>query len=107
MRKVLSLLVAMLFLATCTTTVFAAGDWRKGKDIYKDDCMSCHKRGGDAKKLQLNAKSKAGWTKFVNSPQKGSHEALWKELTDGQKEDLLKYFMKYAKDDNSSHLGCG
>ncbi len=107
MRKVLSLLVAMLFLFTCTSTVYAAGNWRKGKKIYKKDCMSCHKRGGEAKRLRLNGKSKAGWTKFVNSPKKDSHEVLWEELTDQQKENLLKYFMKYAKDDKSSHLGCG
>jgi len=108
MKKILSLLIAMLFLITCTSTVFAAGNWRQGKKIFKNECMSCHKRrGGEAKRLKLNKKTKAGWTKFVNSKQKGAHEPLWNELTEAQKEDLLKYFMKYAKDDKSSHLGCG
>ncbi|MDY0189683.1 MAG: cytochrome c [Desulfuromonas sp.] len=106
MRKGLSLLIAMVFLVTCTSTVFAAANWRHGKSIYKKDCMNCHKRGGEAKRLRLNSKTKAAWTKFVNAPQKGSHEALWQELTEQQKEDLLKYFTKYAKD-NSSLLGCG
>ncbi|OQY18552.1 MAG: hypothetical protein B6I36_06665 [Desulfobacteraceae bacterium 4572_35.1] len=107
MKRVLSVLVAVLFLVAFSSSAFAGANWRAGKKIYKKECMNCHKRGGEAKRLKLNKKTKAGWTKFVNKQQKGSHELLWGELTDAQKKDLLKYFMKYAKDDKSSHLGCG
>lgn len=107
MKRVLSVLVCTLLVVSFSSNVMAAGNWRKGKKVYKADCMNCHKRGGDAKRLKLNKKTKSGWTKFFKTAKKDHHEEMWSNLTDSQKENLLRYFHKYAKDDKSSHLGCG
>ena len=107
MKKTLPVLVAIFLLVSFSSSSIAAGNWRKGKKIFKQDCMSCHKRGGEAKRLKLNKKTKAAWTKFVNKPQTGKHEVLLNGMADKQKHDLLQYLLKYAKDDTSSHLGCG
>ncbi len=107
MKRIVPVLVFMLVIVFFATSAMAGGNWRKGKKIYKAECMNCHKRGGEAKRLKLNKKTKAEWTKFVNETKKGKHEELLKGLTEVQKENVLKYFLKYAKDDKKSHLGCG
>lgn len=107
MKKTLPVLFGIFLLVAFSSSAVAAGNWRHGKKIFKQDCMSCHKRGGEAKRLKLNNKNKAGWSKFVNTPKAGKHEDLLNGMSDEQKKDLLQYLLKYAKDDNSSHLGCG
>lgn len=107
MKKVLSVLVSVLLVISFSSTVMAAGNWRKGKKSFKAECMNCHKRGGEAKRLKINKKTKAGWTKFFSSGYEADHAALWNKLTDEQREHLIKYFHKYAKDDKATHLGCG
>ncbi len=88
-----------------TGSVFAAS-WRDGKKTYKSVCMSCHKRGGEAERLKLNQWSKAKWTKYFSEEKKGKHQEPWGQLTEEEKDNLLKYFHKYAKDDHT-RLGCG
>ncbi|MEA3465978.1 MAG: cytochrome c [Thermodesulfobacteriota bacterium] len=107
MKKILSVLICVLFVASISSNVMAAGNWRKGRRLNRSECRTCHKRGGEAKRLRLNKRTKAEWTKFVNSPKTEYHEELWNELSDVEKKHLLKYFHKYAKDDKSTHLGCG
>ena len=105
MRSVLTMIFCILLLVVFSGNVMAAGSWRKGKRVYRSDCMNCHKRGGDAKRLKLNKKSKAAWAKFCKSSDQ-KHAPVWSKLTDKQKTDLLKYLQKYAKDDKQI-LGCG
>ena len=107
MKKALSVMICVLFVISISNTVLAAGNWRKGKKVYKADCINCHKRGGEAKKLKLNKKTKAQWSEFCDSTQDNTHEELWDELSAKQKENLLKYLHKYSKDNKRSLPGCG
>ncbi|MCD6526380.1 MAG: cytochrome c [Desulfuromonas sp.] len=106
MKRVCMALFCVLLVMVFSVPVMAAGNWRDGKKIYKSNCMSCHKRGGEAKRLKLNKFSKARWTKYFSEEKKGKHTEPWGELTEAQKKNLLKYFHKYAKDDKQI-LGCG
>nr|WP_320050758.1 c-type cytochrome [uncultured Desulfuromonas sp.] len=106
MKKTLFVALCSLCLVAFASSVFAANGWREGKKTYKSVCMSCHKRGGEADRLELNKWSKAKWTKFFAEEKKGKHEEPWGKMTEEEKDNLLKYFQKYAKDEKSL-LGCG
>lgn len=106
MKKVCLVSMCLLMLLAFVSSAVAATGWRAGKETYKSNCMSCHKRGGEAKRLKLNKWSKARWTKYFNEEKKGKHEDAWGQMTEQEVKDLLKYFHKYAKDDKQV-LGCG
>ncbi|WP_321531632.1 cytochrome c [uncultured Desulfuromonas sp.] len=106
MKKTLFVTLCIFCLVAFSSSAFAARGWRAGKKTYKSVCMSCHKRGGEAQRLKLNQWSKAKWTKYFAEEKKGKHEGPWGQLTDEEKDNLLKYFHKYAKDDHT-RLGCG
>jgi cytochrome c553 len=106
MKNALLVALCVLCFVAFSSSAFAASGWRAGKETYKNICMSCHKRGGEAERLKLNQWSKAKWTKFFGEDKKGMHEEPWGKMSEKEKDDLLKYFHKYAKDDHT-RLGCG
>ncbi len=105
MKTVLSVLLCLVLVVVFSGNAMAAGNWRKGKKVYRKECMSCHKRGGEAKRLKLNRRTKNAWAKFCKTND-DKHAPVWSKLTEKQKKDLLKYLQKYAKDDKQI-LGCG
>lgn len=105
MKKKMSVLISVLLVIFLSGPVMAAGDWRHGKKIFKVECMNCHKHGGQAERLKIDKKKKAGWTKFINSDYESVHAALSNALTEAEKEDLLSYLHKYSKDDESALIG--
>lgn len=106
MKRICTVFVCVLLVVAFSAPAMAAGNWRKGKKVYKSNCMQCHKRGGEAKRLKLNKFSKARWTKYFAEEKKGKHGEAWGEMSEDDKANLLKYFHKYAKDDKKV-LGCG
>ena len=106
MKKALFVILCIFCLVAFSGSAFAAKGWRDGKKTYKSVCMSCHKRGGDAERLKLNQWSKAKWSKFFAEEKTGKHEEPWGRFSEEDKDNLLKYFHKFAEDVKKLN-GCG
>jgi mono/diheme cytochrome c family protein len=106
MKKILAAVAGLIFILSFTSSALAFGDWKKGKALFKTECTTCHKRGGDAQRLKFNKMTKKEWIAFCNTPDQGTHETLFNGLSAAQREHLLQYFLKYAKEDKPTQLSC-
>lgn len=106
MTKSVYLLTIFLFVFCFASTSFAFGNWKAGKKIFKQDCASCHKRGGTAQKIKIPDYTQTEWIKFVRDNTSKQHEATLEKLDPDSIQHLMQYLLKYAHPDPPTILSC-
>ena len=106
MKKIAAAVVSLFLALSFTSSALAFGDWKAGKTLFKTECATCHKRAGDAQRLKFNKMTQKEWIAFCNTPPQRTHETLFNGLNTKQREHLLQYFLKYAKEDKPTQLSC-
>lgn len=106
MKKFQFFVICLLIMAFTASPVFARGNWKKGKRVYKETCITCHERGGEGGLMKPAKKTIAQWQRFFDKEQHRDKPEVWKMLSDKDRENLLEYFKKYAADARQAQT-CG
>lgn len=108
MKKMCVLVGLISFLAA--QTVWAGGQWKEGKAVFKQNCKECHGRSATAGgRLKISEHNQDYWANCITSPQDELHQKQFDALSAAEKDALLKYFFKYASKNPSEQkkkLGC-
>ena len=104
-KKVLLILIALLFTFTSTDAIRAAekGNSRKGKYAYRNLYKECHARGEiDSKKAVLNpdAKTQAQWKRIFDKKKFEIFECKeeWEKLSEQDLLNIFTYLHGHAAD---------
>ncbi len=106
MKKIVVMTVISLSLLSFSSQAMAFGDWKAGKKIFKQDCASCHKRGGTAPRIKMPDYTQTEWIKFVRDNTSPRHESTLEKITPDSRQDLMQYLLKYAQPDPTTILKC-
>jgi len=104
MKKIVTLVIGALLVICVTGSAIAFGDWKAGKVVYKTECTNCHKRNGDAFRLKIFEVPAIRWFSFCRADTTRKHVDILDKITVEQKQDMLQYLLKYAKEDPISRL---
>jgi hypothetical protein len=100
MNKNVILVIVSLLVLCFANSALAFGDWKNGKQLYQRECTNCHQRNGEAHLLKLHRVTVDRWIGFCRSETTRKHVELLDQLTVAQKQDLLQYLLKYAKEND-------
>ncbi len=95
--------VVITGLILSSTQVLAAGDVQRGRDLHKDNCISCHANmlGGDGTGIYTRPDRKIESFEALNNQVKRCKTALGVEWPQHQIEDVIAYlnetFYKFEK----------
>lgn len=96
--KKLSVFIALLIATSLAAPSAHAANWRKGKALFKDNCMSCHDDKGEAKKLSPGDKTTSQWKRFFDRDKHEVKPEILNKLSTKDLENLKTYLEKYALD---------
>ncbi|MGA1863126.1 cytochrome c [Deferribacter thermophilus] len=109
MRKTLvSLLVVALIAMFATTAVFAKGNARKGKRVWKKNCrLACHDGSkANAPALSPVSKTQAQWKALLPKIKECAAHQSAKKLSDKDIENIFQYLYDHALDSDQPET-CG
>lgn len=109
MKRVVFAAVSMALVFSLCQSALAAGSWRQGKKVFKENCATCHRSQQSGGKLKISEHNREYWSRCVNTPQNDLHRSALETLGDDEIEALLDYLYKYANDGISKKkekLGC-
>ncbi len=99
--QIVVMMVLGIFL-TLTALAAAAnykpdGDERKGKYLYRKNCLSCHD-GSKAKELYANTKTQAQWKSSFKRHERFECKKQWEKRSKQDLIDIFTYLYKHAYD---------
>jgi hypothetical protein len=108
-KKILSLVVAIMFVLSGTSLLFAkgsGGDKRKGKYTYKNVYKACAKRGAIESKtpfISPSDKTMAQWERIFEKKKFGIFKCSeeFNNLSEADLQDIYAYLYNYAADSPS------
>jgi mono/diheme cytochrome c family protein len=106
MKRMIILAAISLLLFCFSSQAMAFGKWKAGKKVFKQNCVTCHKRGGTAPKIKMPDYTQTEWIKFVRDNTSPRHESTLEKITPDSRQDLMQYLLKYAKPDPPTILSC-
>lgn len=96
--KRLSVLVTLLIAFSLAAPSAHAANWRKGKALFKDNCLSCHDDKSDSVKVSPGDKTKAQWNRFFDRDKHEAKPEVFNKLSKKDLENLKSYLDKYSLD---------
>lgn len=83
------------------SSAFEAGNERKGKYLFRQNCRSCHKDGASASPLNPNSKTQAQWERAFDRYERLECADEWEPLSESDRRDMLTYVYNHAFDSPS------
>ena len=96
--KRLSVFITLMVAFSLAAPSAHAANWRKGKALFKDNCLSCHEDGSEGKKLSPGDKTKAQWNRFFDRDKHEAKPEVFKKLSEKDLDNLKSYLEKYSLD---------
>jgi len=98
----------ILFAACCLVITFIsaglafdAGNERKGKYLFRQNCRSCHTDGDSATPLNPTSKTQAQWERAFDRYERLECADEWAPLSESDRKDILTYLYNHAFDSPS------
>lgn len=105
MKRIISLLLISAMVFALTSVSYAASA-RRGKKVFAKVCGACHIKGSEAGKLKPSEKTMAQWKRFVGKNQHDADKRVLNDLSDKDRDNLLKFLLEYAVDSETIET-CG
>jgi mono/diheme cytochrome c family protein len=99
-KTIFSLALAAALLLVSLGPALSAGNWRKGKYLYRKNCRTCHHPGGEAKDLSPATYKQAKWAELFKQ-NKIPCKPKWPKLSDKAIADMYAYLHGHAADSPS------
>ena len=97
-------LICIIFFVVCSLGAAMAGsefsndgNGRKGKDLYRKNCRTCHD-GSSAAELSPNTKTQAQWQQTFNTYERLECAEEWQKMDQGDLTDIFTYLYDHAYD---------
>jgi len=97
MKHVKTAVIVLVAMSLAATSAHAA-NWRKGKNLFKDNCLACHDGSGEATKVSPGDKTKAQWERFFDRDKHEAKPEVFKQLSEKDLDNLKTYLNKYSSD---------
>ncbi len=95
--------VALILVALIGLAFAAEGNPRKGKFLYRKNCLTCHQDGGSAMPLGPDSKTMAQWDRAFEPDEIADVDcfAEWQKLSDDDLKDIHAFLRSGALDSPS------
>jgi len=102
-KKVVSILIIMVFLLVSIGIVMAEGkgNARKGKYLFRKNCRTCHCEDGSAKPISPIDKTQAQWDEVFKNIDKLQCSKEWDKLSEKDRNDMYAHLWGHAFDSPS------
>ncbi len=97
MKQVATAVIFLVALSLVVPSAHAA-NWRKGKNLFKDNCLACHDGSTEAPKVSPGDKTKAQWDRFFERDKHEAKPEVFKALSEKDLDNLKTYLEKYSSD---------
>ena len=98
MKKVCTLILALVLTSIMNAPAEARGNANTGKKIFSEKCHICHARGGKGGELDPASKTQRQWRRFFKRTQHRDLPRIWKDLNREEREHLWLYMYQNALD---------
>lgn len=100
MKRLITILLAAFILLAGLNLAQAEGNWRKGKYLFRKNCRTCHKPGGEAKDLSPVSFKQAQW-KAIFDGDKFPCKDKWPKMPASAMTDIYAHLYGHASDSPS------
>lgn len=102
MKKVVTFLVVIVCISYAYAFDMNKGDVKKGKELYREVCRSCHD-GSKAKKVTPMHKTMAQWKRLFDNDlaklkEKHSDNEMFKKISESDFEHIYRFIQEGALD---------